>query len=79
MSLTAEELTQYTDLVIEIKRLEELENQYNLETQKMFEAIRVAYKMAAMDLEIATLADERSIGLREIQDKIESVRKLLIM
>lgn len=79
MALTIEELTIYTTLVIELKRLEELEKDYNLKTQALFEEIRVKYNFAAMQDEIAALADERSVELKAIQDKIEAVRQELII
>ena len=78
MALTIEELSVYTTLVIELKRLEEIEKDYNLKTQALFEEIRVEYNYAAMQEEIAVLADVRSIELKAIQDKIEAVRQLLI-
>ena len=78
MALTVEELNKYTELVIEMKRLEELEKNYNLESNKLYQTIREEYKYDEMQNGINTLADERSIGLKEIQDKIELIRQELI-
>ena len=79
MALTIEELSIYTTLVIELKRLEEMEKDYNLKTQALFEEIRDKYNYTAMQDEIAALADLRSVELKAIQDKIEAVRQELIV
>ena len=79
MTLTTEELSTYTTLAIELKRLEEIQRKYEEETEALIQAIRDKYYFDEMNTEIIALAKERKVGLDEILAKIDSIRAKLIL
>ena len=78
MTLTTEELNTYTTLVVELKRLEELERQHKKETEILYKEIRDKYNFDDMNTETIALSGERAVSLKVIKDQIEAIRLELI-